>query len=103
MGQEFHRCFKLAEGWSYNPLSSYPRNDPCFCGSLKKSKKCCLNRIPKAIPQELAKQMHGKSVGSQTSILINYLQSQAKNKNVGSEQDDGHQAQDITSGISPTE
>lgn len=77
---KFFRCHKLRPEWDYNPLSSYPRNDPCFCGSGKKSKKCCLNKIPKAVPKELVKYMAGKSIGSQASILLNYLRSQQENK-----------------------
>lgn len=32
-----------------NPLSKYPRNLACFCGSGKKFKKCHLYLVPKYI------------------------------------------------------
>ena len=31
-----------------NPVPKIGRNDPCHCGSGKKFKKCCLNKIPNA-------------------------------------------------------
>lgn len=31
----------LKEGWSHNPMMSYPVNHPCFCGSGAKFKLCC--------------------------------------------------------------
>lgn len=31
-----------------SPVPKIGRNDPCFCGSGKKFKKCCINKIPNA-------------------------------------------------------
>jgi hypothetical protein len=39
--------YHLHAGNIWNPLRTYPRNNPCFCGSGQKSKRCCL---PKVIP-----------------------------------------------------
>jgi hypothetical protein len=35
-------CWKLKKGFQWNPILRYPRNALCWCGSGKKSKKCCL-------------------------------------------------------------
>ncbi len=32
------------KGFAFNPLATLPRNEPCFCGSGKKFKKCCLDK-----------------------------------------------------------
>ncbi len=32
-------------GHSWNPIVSWPRNNPCFCQSGKKFKKCCMNKV----------------------------------------------------------
>lgn len=42
----------LNRGFHWNPLLRYPRNSLCFCGSGIKSKKCCLPKIPMAIPMK---------------------------------------------------
>lgn len=34
--------YKLKDGFSWNPLANFPRNEDCFCKSGKKFKKCCL-------------------------------------------------------------
>ena len=47
--------YKPAPGFAYNPLLSYPRNDECFCGSKKKFKKCCLDKIPRVVKKSDAK------------------------------------------------
>lgn len=39
-------AYKVKDGKRWNPLRSYPPNEPCFCGSDKKSKKCCLPKVP---------------------------------------------------------
>lgn len=41
------KVYKLLEGNVWNPLLKYPRNSPCYCGSGRKAKKCCL---PSATP-----------------------------------------------------
>lgn len=43
----------LLKGFAWNPLLTLPRNRPCPCLSGKKFKACCLNRLPKAIPEKL--------------------------------------------------
>lgn len=43
-------------GHEWNPLRDLPRNRPCPCRSGQKFKLCCLNRMPKAVPTEVAKQ-----------------------------------------------
>ena len=40
------------EGYSWNPLTSFPRNAPCPCNSGKKFKKCHEGNIPIAIKSE---------------------------------------------------
>jgi hypothetical protein len=34
--------YRLKPGIEWNPLWSFPRNNPCFCGSKQKAKHCCL-------------------------------------------------------------
>lgn len=34
--------YKLVPGMKWNPLTSYPRNKTCHCGSGDKAKFCCL-------------------------------------------------------------
>ncbi len=33
------------DGMAHNPLKGYPRNYPCVCGSEKKFKKCCMDKM----------------------------------------------------------
>lgn len=35
--------YKPKPGFSWNPLKGFPRNSPCFCGSGRKFKKCCVS------------------------------------------------------------
>lgn len=49
--------FRPKEGRAWNPLSGYPRNEPCWCGSGKKFKKCCLNEQGRTIGTDKAKRM----------------------------------------------
>lgn len=44
--------FAPAEGRAWNPLRDYPRNLPCFCGSKKKFKKCCLAKMGDTVKAE---------------------------------------------------
>jgi hypothetical protein len=44
-----------AQGYEWNPLLAFPRNNKCFCGSKIKAKKCCLPKLPRAIGKEHAK------------------------------------------------
>jgi len=40
------------EGLDWNPMRSYPRNLPCACGSGKKFKRCCRDKMGELIPVE---------------------------------------------------
>lgn len=44
-------------GAAWNPLVSYPRNNPCTCGSGFKFKKCCYAKLPRAVPADWAKRV----------------------------------------------
>ena len=46
-----------AHGYSRNILVNYGRNLPCLCGSEVKFKKCCLPRMPRYIPADVALRM----------------------------------------------
>jgi hypothetical protein len=49
--------FRIRRGWlkmAMNPLLGYPRNEPCWCGSGRKAKVCCLPRQPRVIPANAA-------------------------------------------------
>lgn len=39
--------------FAYNPLRDWPRNDNCFCGSLKKFKRCHLDKLEHAVPKAM--------------------------------------------------
>jgi len=51
-----------ARGRVFNPLRGYPRNKPCFCGSKKKFKKCCLQKMPDTITKEEDKKLREAGV-----------------------------------------
>ena len=36
-------------GYAWNPLRNWPRNEVCFCGSGKKSKKCHLPKLSECV------------------------------------------------------
>jgi SEC-C motif len=40
---------------AWNPMLRFPRNNPCFCASGVKFKKCCLPRMTRVISKENAK------------------------------------------------
>jgi hypothetical protein len=40
---------------AWNPMLGFPRNNPCFCASGVKFKKCCLPRMTRVISKENAK------------------------------------------------
>lgn len=44
-------AYCLKDGYVWNPLRGYPRNFTCFCGSGARFKHCCVDDIPKAVPQ----------------------------------------------------
>ncbi len=39
------RVFVTSLPTAFNPLTRYPRNLPCFCGSTRKAKACCLGKL----------------------------------------------------------
>lgn len=41
--------YRLEAGFAWNPLTRYPRNKGCICGSGEKFKGCCLPTIKRAI------------------------------------------------------
>lgn len=41
--------------YASNPLMVYPRNVPCWCGSLKKAKRCCLPSVARICTIEQAR------------------------------------------------
>lgn len=45
---------KPLPGNDWNPFAKYPRNEPCYCGSKIKAKKCCLLNEDMAINAEMA-------------------------------------------------
>lgn len=51
------KVWRLSPGIVWNPLARYPRNKGCFCGSGVKSKRCCLPKISRAVPEGLAKEI----------------------------------------------
>lgn len=49
-GMGRYTFFRPKEGYVDNPLLKRGRNDPCYCPSGKKFKKCCMKKMPKYIP-----------------------------------------------------
>lgn len=47
--------YVLLPGYSWNPLTSYPRNKPCFCGGRVKAKKCCIRKVSRICLSENVK------------------------------------------------
>jgi uncharacterized protein YecA (UPF0149 family) len=41
-----------------NPLQRFPRNQPCWCGSGRKAKACCLPKTPQYVPEREAQFLH---------------------------------------------
>jgi hypothetical protein len=39
-------AYAVKQGHVWNPIRSYPRNNPCPCGSGKKFKKCHYKDLP---------------------------------------------------------
>jgi hypothetical protein len=46
--------YMLQPGFAWNPLTGYPRNKGCFCGSGVKAKRCCMPYINRACAQKEA-------------------------------------------------
>lgn len=38
-------AYRPMPGWTQNPLKGFPRNNPCFCGSKTKAKRCCIPKL----------------------------------------------------------
>ena len=49
-----HMAKKPIHGFMWNPILKHPRNEPCFCGSKIKFKKCCLPNVIPIIKDETA-------------------------------------------------
>jgi len=49
--------YKPAPGYPYNPIFGYGRNYPCFCGSSKKFKKCCMLRQDRVVKKSIAREL----------------------------------------------
>lgn len=49
------RIYRVPPGHAYNPLTKYPDNNPCFCGSEAKAKKCCKPSLRAFINDDTAK------------------------------------------------
>lgn len=52
-----HREYHPKPGMAWNPLTSFPKNSPCVCGSKIKFKKCHGPRIMTAVPIEVAEEI----------------------------------------------
>jgi hypothetical protein len=49
------RLFWFVNGrYALNPLVKYPRNEPCWCGSREKAKRCCLPTLSRVVLAEQA-------------------------------------------------
>lgn len=46
--------YMLKEGYVWNPIRDYPRNKPCWCGSTRRAKACCLPNAATACTEEEA-------------------------------------------------
>lgn len=42
------------DGYVFNPLKAWPRNEACWCGSGLKAKKCCLMTTPATMTAKAA-------------------------------------------------
>ncbi len=49
-----NKGYKPLNGFQWNPLLKYPRNQACYCHSGKKYKKCCLATELLVIPENEA-------------------------------------------------
>lgn len=54
MAREKQKVWVLRDGMEWNPMARFPRNNPCFCGSDKKAKKCCLDHVSEVCTQKQA-------------------------------------------------
>lgn len=43
---------KPKPGYAWNPLRAWPPNRVCFCGQMRKAKKCCLPKLKNCVPEE---------------------------------------------------
>lgn len=50
------RAVRETNDFRFNPLKRFPRNLPCFCGSNKKAKSCCMPKLSLHVyPEDEAK------------------------------------------------
>lgn len=58
------------DGYTWNPLRNFPRNQSCFCGSSKKTKKCCgpylASLVSNGFAEQLRMDMPGLLAGKKT-------------------------------------
>ena len=55
-----HREYHPKPGMAWNPLTSFPKNSPCVCGSRIKFKKCHGVRLMKSVPIAVANEIREK-------------------------------------------
>ena len=55
--KEQRNAHKLEPGQKLNPLKAFPKNAPCFCGSQRKAKKCCIPRQSWAVSEGAAQKV----------------------------------------------
>jgi hypothetical protein len=48
------KAYKAKDGHVFNPLTGFPRNSLCFCGSVRIFKKCCMKKIMPVLPEKAA-------------------------------------------------
>ncbi len=64
--------YALKPGFAWNPLADYERNKACFCGSMKKFKKCCWSTTSPTIPEKYLKPVQeALRVGRKIKIIPN--------------------------------
>ncbi len=50
-------AYQPKSGFAWNQLRDFPRNEPCFCGSKVKFKKCHGDRLKPCVSAEAAKKI----------------------------------------------
>ena len=66
--KERRSAYTLKAGWVENPILKWPRNSPCPCGTGKKFKACCLNRMPLVLPNaDKRKELEDENAANQLS------------------------------------
>lgn len=57
---------KPIDGYSFNPVTEWPRNARCPCGSGRKFKSCCAESVPRVVPDHEAKLLRPLVVKAQS-------------------------------------